>query len=74
MSRHTCMPVRAQRTPYGSVSLSSRWKRDRYFLFAYGSLPSLQWMFPMAEHFEPVGEMVRHEFCPSPEAVTWNGT
>lgn len=72
LTRHTTMPQRTQHTPHGDVSLTSRWKRDRYYLMAYGPVPALQWMFPKHDgSFEAVGPgSFRHTFQPAPDSIT----
>ena len=40
------MPPRIQKTPHGDVTLTSRWKVDRYLLYATGPKDGLHWMFP----------------------------
>lgn len=69
--RHTTMPQRTQRTPHGDVSLTSRWKRDRYLLVATGSHSAVSWMFPRGE-FQPEmhGSQFRVVFAPSPKLIT----
>lgn len=66
------MPPRIQRTPFGDVSLTSRWKgdRDRYYLVATGSREAVKWMFPKAipEKISTAG--YRHEFPPSPRPIS----
>ena len=71
MSKHTAMPTRRQRTPYGEVKLSSRWMRDRYYLVAQGAERSLLCLFPNKESFEKVSDDVhRLVFPPAPYPVT----
>jgi len=71
MARHTTMPVRTQRTPFGDVKLSSRWMRDRYYLVASGSEAGIRWMFPSkVDRFEAIGRNFRHIFPPAPKPVT----
>ena len=48
MARHTTMPPRNQRTPHGDVTLTSRWKHDRYYLAATGVTDALRWMLDIA--------------------------
>lgn len=70
--RHTSMPARTQITPHGDVTLTSRWKRDRYALVATGPLSALRWMFPKHEgDMESVSpHACRHVFNPAPNAIT----
>lgn len=70
VSRHTTMPQRTQRTPHGDVTLTSRWKRDRYYLMAFGPELALRWMFPNAKEFERRPTGLRHTFDPHPRPVT----
>ena len=70
MGRHTSMPPRTQNTPYGDVTLTSRWMRDHYVLKAYGVPQALRWMFPKADKFEHMGAKVRHTFEPSTRPLT----
>ena len=69
---HASMPLRIQKTPYGDVSLTSRWMRDRYYLVAYGSETSLRWMFGAhSGGFELTSTgHVRHSFPPSNLPIT----
>lgn len=71
-TRHTSMPGRVQKTPFGDVSLASRWQRDRYYLMAYGPEAALHWMFPSHQGtFESIGPGAsRHSFAPAPETIT----
>lgn len=65
------MKPRTQRTPFGDVTLTSRWMRDRYYLAASGSLEALRWMFPkMGTNPEAIGRQFRHLFPPAPKAIT----
>lgn len=66
------MPPRIQKTPYGSVTLTSRWMRDRYSLVATGPIIALRWMFPRhAGNMEVISsQSCRHVFSPSPTPVT----
>lgn len=64
------MPPRNQRTPFGDVSLTSRWKRDRYYLLATGPRKAVHWMFPKATPVAVSTGSVRHEFSPAPHSVT----
>ena len=65
MARHTTMPARTQRTPFGDVTLSSRWKRDRYYLRASGPRAALLWMFPgRGSGIQPHRRSFRIEFVP----------
>jgi integrase len=64
------MPPRTQKTPYGDVTLTSRWQRDRYYLMAYGSVQAVRWMFPKAENLEHRAAGVRHTFEPAPNPLT----
>ena len=66
------MPARLQKTPFGDVTVTSRWKRDRYALTATGPLAALRWMFP---RHEGTMELIstassRHVFNPAPYAIT----
>lgn len=72
LSRHTTMQPRTQRTPYGDVTLTSRWMRDRYMLVAAGPVSALRWLFPQHEGtFDPISAATsRHVFVPSPKAIT----
>ena len=70
MAGHTSMPPRIQKTPHGDVSLTSRWKRDRYYLMAYGSPEAMRWMFPTAKEFETRPNGVRHTFEPATRPIT----
>lgn len=65
------MPPRIQKTPHGDVSLTSRWKRDRYYLVASGSTPALRWLFPARTgDLEAVSPTVcRIAFPPAPVAI-----
>jgi len=72
MARHTTMPVRIQRTPFGDVKLTSRWMRDRYYLVAAGPDAALRWLFPnkavKLEQISPV--TFRMAFAPAPNPIT----
>lgn len=72
MPKHASMPLRIQKTPYGDVSLTSRWMRDRYYLMAYGSDASLRWMFEAhIGNFESASTgCVRHSFPPANFPIT----
>jgi integrase len=70
MARHTNMPPRIQKTPYGDVTLTSRWKRDCYYLMAYGTTQAMKWLFPNDEVFEARTHGVRHTFAPSAQPIT----
>lgn len=71
MAGHTSMPPRIQRTPFGDVSLTSRWMRDRYLLCAYGPEKAVRWLFPNTlTGFEVLGGKVRHAFVPAPKPIT----
>ena len=71
MARHAAMPPRKQGTPYGDVTLNSRWMRDHYVLCASGTLASLQWMFPKMDSApEAHGAQFRHAFKPAPTNIT----
>ena len=69
---HASMPLRIQKTPYGDVSLTSRWMRDRYYLMAYGPDASLRWMFEAhVGNFESASTgCVRHSFPPANFPIT----
>ncbi len=69
MPRHTTMPPRIQKTPYGDVSLTSKWDRTRYLLQASGSLEALKWMFPKMSHPERHTACFRHAFVPAPQPI-----
>jgi len=66
------MKPRLQRTPYGDVTLTSRWKRDRYALVAVGPVAALRWMFPKHQgDMEAISTLTyRHVFTPSPCPIT----
>lgn len=66
MSRYATMPPRLQQTPFGEVTLTSRWLADRYILRASGPQPALRWMFPRADAFELREKSARHSFEPHP--------
>ena len=71
MAGHTTMPPRNQTTPFGDVTLTSRWMRDHYVLCAYGAESAVRWMFP--NHVGPlevIGHKVRHIFKPAPKSIT----
>lgn len=70
LPRHTTMQPRKQLTPYGDVTLTSRWKRDRYYLLATGPRNAVQWMFPKATPIAVSTGSVRHEFPPSRQSIT----
>lgn len=70
MAGHTTMPPRKQNTPYGDVTLTSRWTRDRYMLQASGQLEALQWMFPKMERPAWNNTTYRHAFNPANDPVT----
>jgi integrase len=70
MAGHTTMPPRKQTTPYGDVTLTSRWQRDRYYLMAYGPSQAMRWLFPKVESFEIRPNGVRHTFDPAPTPIT----
>ena len=72
MAGHTSMPPRIQTTPYGDVTLTSRWKRDRYALVATGPISALRWMFPKHEgNMETVSpHACRHVFTAAPVPIT----
>ena len=72
MAGHTTMPPRTQRTPFGDVTLTSRWKRDRYALLATGPMAALRWMFPRHQGtMEAISARShRHEFPPSASPIT----
>jgi integrase len=70
MAGHTTMPPRIQKTPFGDVTLTSRWKRDRYYLMAYGAPAAIRWLFPKVQKFEIVGMKFRHTFDPFTSPVT----
>lgn len=70
MARHTTMPPRNQRTPHGDVTLTSRWKNNKYWLVVYGPVNAVRWLFPKADGFEFIGDMARHTFVPAPMPVT----
>jgi integrase len=67
MAGHTTMPPRTQKTPYGDVTLTSRWKRESYALVATGPITALRWMFPNhPDGMEQVSsQSSRHVFAPS---------
>lgn len=66
------MPRRILKSPFGDVSLSSLWKRDRYYLIAYGPEPALRLMFgnPVDGFEKPSRGCVRHTFAPAAIPVT----
>ncbi|TVR12912.1 MAG: site-specific integrase [Planctomycetota bacterium] len=69
--RHTSMPQRKQRTPFGDVTLTSRWMRDRYQLVASGPEAALRWMFPKKQDdLSAHGRQFRIVFSPAPMAIT----
>lgn len=72
MAGHTSMPPRKQITPYGDVTLTSRWMRDRYHLVATGPISALRWMFPKHDgNMEIVSpHACRHVFNPAPTPIT----
>lgn len=71
MARHTTMPSRVQKTPYGDVTLTSRWMRDHYVLVASGTRDALKWLFPQKEGEPEIhGNCFRHAFIPAPKKVT----
>ena len=70
MARHTTMPPRIQHTPYGDVSLTSKWMRDHYVLCASGSMEALRWMFPSLTTAEAHSACYRHAFKPAPTPIT----
>ncbi|MBN8523905.1 MAG: site-specific integrase [Planctomycetes bacterium] len=72
MAGHTTMPPRKQTTPYGDVTLTSRWMRDRYHLVATGPISALRWMFPKHDgSMEAVSpHACRHVFSPAPAPIT----
>jgi integrase len=63
------MPVRHQHTPYGDVTLTSRWKRDHYILRACGPELALRWLFPNVTVFEQRSNSCRHSFEPTPNSL-----
>lgn len=66
------MPARTQITPFGDVTLTSRWMRDRYYLVATGHKAALRWMFPRhPNEFEVISAAKsRHDFVPAPVPIT----
>lgn len=71
MARHSSMPPRVQKTPHGDVTLTSRWKHDRYYLVAAGGFDALHWLFPkVREAPEAHGPSFRRMFAPSPKPIT----
>lgn len=72
MPRHTSMPQRIQKTPYGAVHLNSRWKRNSYLLVATGTLEALRWLLPRHNgDFENRGpRSCRVAFIPGPKPIT----
>ena len=72
MQGHTTMSPRIQKTPYGDVGLTSRWKRDRYYLVVTGSFEGIQWMLPHTgvgiEQVSP--KTFRRSFPPANIAIT----
>jgi integrase len=71
MAGHTTMPPRKQRTPFGDVTITSRWMRDHYVLCAYGNEAAIRWMFPRYHgELETIGSKCRHCFSPAPNPIT----
>ncbi len=70
MTRRTRMQPRKQETPFGEVSLTSRWQHGRYYLVAYGATSALRWMFRSARGFEMIGKKARHTFEPASTPLT----
>ena len=64
------MPPRSQKTPYGDVTLTSKYVRDRYYLVANGSEQSIKWLFPTKACVpERHRELFRHTFKPANEPI-----
>ena len=70
MTLYTSMAPRTQATPYGTITVRSRRKWDRYYLAVYGSVAAVRWLFPDAGKVEIVGRQARHFFNPAEQPIT----
>ena len=68
--RPAAMASRSQATPHGVVSLTSRWKRDRYYLCVTGAKSAVSWLFPSTDPESVSLGSCRHTFAPSSIPVT----
>lgn len=60
-----------QKTPYGPMSITSRWKAEQYQLVAYGPEAALTWAFPKARGFEKrPSDKVRYVFRAAKDPIT----